>query len=413
MSFKLPSIIKTISKELEKKGAKAIVVGGSVRDFYLGFEIKDYDIEVYNLDSLQTLQDILTPYGSLNLVGKSFGVLKFKCDGDEYDFSFPRTESKVGQGHKGFDVKIDGFMSFKEASKRRDFTINAMGYDIQEDKFLDPYGGMSDIKNKLLKHIDDITFQEDPLRVYRAVQFCARIEVKLDAQTTFLCKKMVDADMLETLPKERILAEFEKLFFKASNPSLGFELMKELGVLKHFRELDALSQEVYAETLKNLDSMRKSLDADVKTNLVFMFATLCFKFKDLQECENFILRFSDEKKLLKRVQTLLRCSGEVLDKELSDKDIRILATKIKISELVTFLKAIDTQIYDLEQRAKELGVYTKPLDALIMGKDLVSLGLKPSLEFKKILDGVYELQLSGKISTKKEALEFVGSLKNG
>ncbi len=121
----IPKILKTISYSLQKHHAKAIIVGGSVRDHFLKLPIKDYDIEVYGLDNLEQLETILSEFGSVNLVGKSFGVLKFVYEKEEYDFSFPRLESKVGKGHRGFDVETDGSMGFKEAALRRDFTVNA------------------------------------------------------------------------------------------------------------------------------------------------------------------------------------------------------------------------------------------------------------------------------------------------
>jgi len=130
--MRLPSLLIDISNRLKSYHSKAIVVGGSVRDHFLSIPIKDYDIEVYGLDSIEELEEILSIYGSVNLVGKSFGVLKLLFDGDEYDFSLPRIDKKISEGHRGFAIKSDGGMSYNEASKRRDFTINAMGYDIKE-----------------------------------------------------------------------------------------------------------------------------------------------------------------------------------------------------------------------------------------------------------------------------------------
>jgi tRNA nucleotidyltransferase (CCA-adding enzyme) len=222
LMMKLPEILKTISKRLKEEHAKAIVVGGSVRDHFLKLPSKDYDIEVYGLESLEVLEKILSEFGSVNLVGKSFGVLKFVHNKEEYDFSFPRTEAKVAQGHKGFEVQTDGKMDFKTASKRRDFTINAMGYDIEEKTFLDPFDAQEDIKNKILRHIDDDSFVEDPLRVYRVVQFSARFEFELADETKVLCKEMITKGMLEELPKERVYGEWKKLLLKAEKPSLGF-----------------------------------------------------------------------------------------------------------------------------------------------------------------------------------------------
>ena len=104
--MKLPDILLIISKRLKEEHAKAIVVGGSVRDHFLQLPIKDYDIEVYGLDTMEKLEKILSEFGSVNLVGKSFGVLKFVHEKEEYDFSFPRLESKVAEGHKGFEVPV-------------------------------------------------------------------------------------------------------------------------------------------------------------------------------------------------------------------------------------------------------------------------------------------------------------------
>jgi len=100
-----------------------LLLWGSVRDYFLNLPIKDYDIEVYALGSMEELEKILLEYGSVNLVGKSFGVLKFVFDGEEYDFSFPRTERKVAKGHGGFEVVCSRDMEFSQASLRRDFTI--------------------------------------------------------------------------------------------------------------------------------------------------------------------------------------------------------------------------------------------------------------------------------------------------
>ncbi|MDQ7086036.1 MAG: hypothetical protein Q9M36_14485 [Sulfurovum sp.] len=239
--MKLPYILQRISQDLAQNHAKAIVVGGAVRDHFLALPSKDYDVEVYGLADMEALEEILSAYGTVNLVGKSFGVLKFTHEREEYDFSFPRLEAKIGQGHRGFEVEINGKLDFKEASRRRDFTINALGYDIENKDFLDPFDGRKDMKQHILRHIEDKTFIEDPLRVYRAVQFCARFGYTLANDTFALCQTMIAEGMLEELPKERIYSEWTKLLLKSPKPSKGFALMKSLGILKrYFPELDIL-----------------------------------------------------------------------------------------------------------------------------------------------------------------------------
>jgi tRNA nucleotidyltransferase (CCA-adding enzyme) len=384
---KLPNILQTISSKLNSQNAKAILVGGSVRDHFLGLELKDYDIEVYGLGSIDELESLLKEYGHVKLVGKSFGVLKFIYEGFEYDFAFPRREVKSGVGHKGFDIVSDGFMSYEEASKRRDFTINALGYEIETKEFLDPFGGLEDIERKVLRHIDDKTFVEDPLRVYRGVQFCARLEYCMDFKTKELCKQMVRDKNLEELPKERVFEEIKKLLLKAKKPSIGFELLKEFGATL------SLPKET---NIKTLDKFSK--------NTLTLMLTLLTLHLPQKEIEEFLTRLTDEVKLIASVKAYVKSYQSLLEDEFkpSDTKLRRLATEVnlkklsKICEDKSFLKD-----------AKRLGVENEPLKELLQGRDLIALGYKPSGEFSKILKAVYELQLKGKITDKNQAIEFV------
>ncbi len=297
MRTDLPQTVRTITEVLHRKGARAMLVGGAVRDMLMEKAVKDYDIEVYGLKTLEALEAVLSSFGSVNQVGKSFGIVKLRVGEEEYDFSFPRTEQKTGKGHRGFDVTVDGTLSFKAAAKRRDFTINAMGYDIISGEVLDPYGGFDDLKRGVLRHIDDATFVEDPLRVYRAVQFAARFGFNVAQETARLCQKMVDEGMLEELPKERIFEEWRKLLLKAPKPSVGFELMREWGITKrYYPELHALigcpqdpkwhpEGDVWVHTLMALDAMQgelkiknEKLKISDKQKLKLLFAVLCHDF---------------------------------------------------------------------------------------------------------------------------------------
>jgi len=451
--MQVPNILKTISNALQKYNAKAIIVGGSVRDYFLKLPSKDYDIEVYGLDNLEQLEKILSKFGSVNLVGKSFGVLKFVHEKEEYDFSFPRLESKVGKGHRGFDVETDGSMTFEQAALRRDFTINAMGYDIEAKAFLDPFNAQEDIDAHLLRHIDDYSFVEDPLRVYRAVQFCARFGYELATETKKLCINMVKDGLLEELPKERIYKEFVKLLLKSPKPSVGFKLIRELGILRYFPELEAiidvpqdpkwhLEGDVWVHTMMCIDTMVGLLGEDKKQNLKYMFAILCHDFGKATTTEedgciraighehegtdltkSFMYRLTSEHDFIESILPLVEHHlkpSQFYDAKSKDKAIRKLATKVNIEELVIIAKADflgrTTQEslrgnYEagewLLEKAKGLKVQNKPLDNLLQGRDLIDLGLEPSSEFKMILEKVYDLQIEGDVSTKEEALEYV------
>jgi len=456
--MKLPEIIKEVSQKLQKRGARAIVVGGSVRDHFLNLPIKDYDVEVYGLDSLDELVSILEQYGSVNLVGKSFGVLKFSYDGEEYDFSFPRTESKVDSGHRGFDITVDGQLEYKEAARRRDFTINSIGYDIQAKEFIDPFGGLKDIEAKRVKHIDESTFIEDPLRVYRAVQFIARFGFELAEDTFMLCKKMVQDGMLDELAKERIYEEWKKLLLKSNKPSIGFELMRKLGILEsYFPELQAIvavpqspkwhpEGDVWVHTMMALDAMQKELkqELDDKQKLKFLFAILCHdlgkathtkvdengdirsighEYAGVEPTRDMMYKLTDEHDFIEAILPLVEHHlkpSQFYSGKAKASAIRRLATKVNIEELVVVAKAdflgrttAESQagIYHagewLLEKSNSLNVASRPLDCILQGRDLIELGLKPSPQFKEILDAVYTEQLEGNIASKENAIEFV------
>jgi tRNA nucleotidyltransferase (CCA-adding enzyme) len=148
--------------------------------------------------------------------------------------AIPRRESKSGKGHKDFVVEGDPNMNIEEAAQRRDFTINAMYRDLASDELIDPYGGEKDLAEKVLKAVDPKTFVEDPLRVYRGVQFAARFGLKVDEETFELMKNMVEDGELDHLPPERVTGEIKKLLLQAERPSIGFELMRELGIIEMY-----------------------------------------------------------------------------------------------------------------------------------------------------------------------------------
>ena len=447
----IPKIIYDISQDLTLHNAKAIAVGGCVRDHFLHLPTKDYDIEVYGLESMDILIDILQHYGTVNLVGKSFGVLKFSYDGDEYDFSLPRSE----KGHRGFDVTLDGSMHFKSAAKRRDFTINAMGYDISQAKFLDPYNAMDDIEHRVLRHIDDDTFTEDPLRIYRAIQFSARFGYNLAISTLKLCKEMVANGMLEHLAIERIYSEIKKLLLKSPKPSIGFELMRELGILSYYPELKALiglpqspkwhpEGDVWIHTLMSLDAMVPLLGSDEQRNLRYMFAILCHdlgkalsttidadqkiqsighEYKGREVTKMFMQRLTNEKSFIESLLPLVEHHlkpSQLYMAQSKESAIRRLATKVNIEELVVIAKAdflgrstqeAKSGYYPagewLLEQSKKIGVASKPLDNILQGRDLIEIGLTPSPRFKEILDAVYSLQLDGRLNTKEQAIAYV------
>src|SRR5690242_4449345 len=145
----------------------------------MGAQPKDWDLEVYNLDATR-LREILDQFGPVNVVGEAFTVYKL---GKDLDVSIPRRERKAGRGHRAFVIEGDASMSVTEATRRRDFTINAILQDPLTGELIDPYEGRRDIQQRVLRVVSSDTFVEDSLRVLRAAQFAARFEFDIHPDT--------------------------------------------------------------------------------------------------------------------------------------------------------------------------------------------------------------------------------------
>ena len=397
--IEIPKFLAPLLNALQEKGASAVLVGGFVRDSLLGEALKDIDIEVYNIDDFETMAEILKPFGALNFVGKSFGILKLSTKEFEIDFSLPRLEKKIASGHKGFEILLDPKLSFKEAAQRRDFTINAMGYNANSDTFLDPFCGYKDLKNKRLTYVNKKSFVEDPLRVLRAVQFCARFELTCSDELIELSRSLCENGAIKELPKERIFEELCKLLLKSKKPSRGLTLFETLHLTRYFPEiLDKNGM------FASLDSFVNLKTNDDKRDLILMFGLISFHFKNAQEVDEFINKFSNEIELKKEVQKLYMYRYSFADmKILSDYDILLLSTKIKIQDLLLIYEAQGVDISKIKARASELGVLTCKPKALLYGRDLIALGLTPSKQFSEILESAYDAQLQQLFQSADEA----------
>lgn len=459
MKLPIPPILQKITDMLAAKGAKAVVVGGAVRDSLLGLECKDWDIEVYNIDNQDELKSYLEVFGVVNSVGKSFGVLKLKSGNSEFDFALPRLEKKVAKGHTGFTVRVDSKLEFVDATKRRDFTINAIGYDIAEKKIVDPYGGIADLKKRILRAVDSDTFIEDPLRIYRAVGFAARFNLTLEHKTAQLCKEMIKEQMLEEISRERIWEEWKKFLLKAKKPSRAFELMHQFGMIKHyFEELELLigleqdplfhpEGDVWTHTMLTIDAMQNIIKQeqieDEKLKLRLMLAALTHdlgkvvttktvdgKIRSPGHCKagveptrSLLYKLTNEHKFIDSVLPLVEHHmkpAQLFFGGAKAAAIRRLAKKVTIKELVLVAKAdfLGRDTNDakegffeagewLLQKAKELQVESKALDNIITGKDLIALGFTPSERFKVILEDVYNKFTEDDLQSKAAALEYV------
>ena len=411
MSVNYPKSLHKIFFKLIEHGIKPIIVGGYVRDALMQRESHDIDIELYNVASLEYVEKLLEEFGSVNGVGRSFGILKLHYQEIELDFSLPRSDSKIATGHQGFHIKVDPSLDFKAASSRRDFTINAMGYDTQTKELLDPFHGKKDLQQKRLKAVDLKKFDEDPLRVLRAVMFHARFEFTLDAALFHKCKTMIEADVLKELPQERIFEEIKKILLKSKRPSKGFYLLKQLGGFRFFTEFSQLRDEEYKEILQALDSCKKEQIANEEEILAIMLALLCSKFSKT-ETDSFLNKLTKSKKLITLVERVTQTQLRL--EEYNNYEIYKLATQINIDLFVKYLEALhhgtkNKEITLLKQKAEELEVLYKKAAPFIMGRDLIALGMKPSENFSKILTDAYEAQMHEAFQNRDEARHWLVS----
>ena len=230
-------------KTLSDKGAKTYYVGGYVRDMILGKENKDIDIEIHYITEKEFLDTCKSFDLDIKLCGQAFGVYKAVIDGQDIDFSFPRTEKLIGTKHTDFEIIVDPFIGELKASQRRDFTINALMMDTQTETILDFHKGMEDLENKVIRHTSD-KFSEDALRVYRAAQFASRFGFIVALETLELCKQI---DVTH-LPQERIQEETYKAFTKGT-PSIYFDILKSVGIelVKEYRSIDKIAKKYDVE----------------------------------------------------------------------------------------------------------------------------------------------------------------------
>ena len=220
---------KKILEQIKKYNGKLYRVGGCVRDYFLNIKPKDIDYLVTNIE-LKDLQQILSNFGKANEVGKSFGIITVIIDNESYDFAIPRTEFSTGDGHKDFEVKTNKNLSVIDDLSRRDCSCNAIAIDVDAGKIIDPYDGVLDIKNKIIRAVRDPydRFEEDPLRILRAIQFAARFNFEIE-ENTFKAMQSLASTIL-TCPAERIHAEFDKVLSKIQSNETLIKILKDSGI---------------------------------------------------------------------------------------------------------------------------------------------------------------------------------------
>lgn len=237
---------------------KKYLVGGAVRDKMMGRTPKDFDYVIVGATQADVQRLIDDGYAQ---VGADFPVFLHPETGDEY--ALARVERKTGVGYHGFTVEADEHVTIEDDLARRDLTINSMAIEL-DGALVDPYGGMSDLHNRVLRHTSP-AFSEDPLRVLRLARFAARFkDFSIAPETVEMCQALCLGGELEHLSIERIWVELGKGFSETS-PARFLAVMRQLGAVKHClilrdlfgEEADNAEQQPIAECLDIVGAQRR------------------------------------------------------------------------------------------------------------------------------------------------------------
>lgn len=424
-----------IFSELLGYGFTPYMVGGYPRDCLLGVNSKDMDVEVFGC-SIEQLESVLSQFGKVSTVGKRFGIIKLTTEYGEYDFSVPRRDNLVGIGRGGFEVEFDLSLTPTEASKRRDFTFNAMFMGI-DGEIIDPHNGMEDLRLKRLRHTSS-AFIEDPTRVLRGMRFCGQLDLRPYRRTTELCKLMFER--YSEIEDDMIWAEWEKWAKRSVKPSRGLSFLWVTRWIHHYPELYNMTRvpqepewhpegSVWQHTKHVVDEMVNLCDRDMvygDERVIRVFGALlhdCGKPATTTINEegriaspahdevgvdialSFMERIHAPKRFHQPVADMVRYHMRHIH-HVTPRTARRLSAKLTEITKNDWLAIVEADhsgrpplpkgipeaaqtMYDL-MTTEEQDNKVKPL---VLGRHLIVAGFQPSPNFGTVLSYVYELQL--------------------
>jgi tRNA nucleotidyltransferase (CCA-adding enzyme) len=452
--LQLPPALVEIVRELRAPGFRALVVGGAVRDALLGFEAKDIDVEVYGIP-YDRLVELLGQHGNVDLVGKSFGVVKFRT----WDFSIPRRDNKIGLGHRDFRSTFDENITPREAASRRDFTINSMAYDPVTGELLDFFGGQADLESRILRATSP-AFSEDPLRVLRGMQFACRFDLEIAPETASFARSI--ASEYSTLPRERVAEEFMKWATKAAWPGRIAAYLVGTGWIVHFPEIGRIrgvpqdpswhpEGDVGAHTMYVVNAAahiaeRDGLEGDERAVLLFSALTHDFAKADTTELRErdgkmrwtswghepaagpaaraFLEGIGIKSSIVDQVRPLVEnhLAHTAVGRDVTPRAVRRLAMRLapaSITQLVRLIEAdcsgrppLPPGLPDGAVRIREMAaaqaVGERPQPPLILGRHVLPyFDERPGRHIGEVTRTAYEAQADGAFSTEEEALKWL------
>ncbi|MBR2508566.1 MAG: CCA tRNA nucleotidyltransferase [Lentisphaeria bacterium] len=410
-----------IVKKIRQNGGNAYFVGGFVRNLLLGKACKDIDIASTMIPS-----DMLKIFPGAQSAGASFGVLIVKSEGFHFEVATAREERLYMDGRH--PEKVQYTKDFKTDSERRDFTVNAMFYDPENMEIIDFHNGINDLQKGILRTVGDSTrrFQEDYLRMLRAIRFSAAYDLKIAPETWQSIKE--NAHLCLKIAPERIRQELD-LMFSSKNAFKAFELLDRSSILQillpEVHILHTVEQpanfhpegDVFKHTLLMLKRMAYP-SADLAWSIILhdIGKKPCFfrdhkgihffghEAKGAVMAEEILTRLSFSNNRKKLISTLVKDHMRfvqvknmrlaTLRKLLAREDLKLLMELNRLDSVCS-CNLMEDWLFMLDSLAKYQNQEILPTPA-IGGSDLLKMGIKPGPDFKKILNFLYEMQLSGK-----------------
>lgn len=459
-------------------GDNVYVVGGGVRDSIRKIPISKKDLDLLILHHpTEKIVELLGSHGRVDLVGKSFGVIKFNRQGSTYDIALPRKDTpKITQKrtHKDFVISADPELPIETDLERRDFRCNSMAVRLSDGNLIDPFDGQEDINQKKLRLTNIQAFPDDPLRIIRAARFASVLEYTIEPE---IYKAAKDVD-LTGLSVERINEELIKILLDSPTPSVGLEELFILGALKQ------LLPELFSLTLSIQDSkfhpekdryghhsvwQHTKITVDQAGRLAALFQLekqpklallLAALFHDVGKPETATWEYKKERMVItnnrhdiisekitkaifsrfkifswegydlrKTVLPLIRChhrASEIWQNRdiVTKKAFNRLAAEVNGEiELLVLLDAADRAGRDEKPVTKldeegqwllntfaKMKVSKETIQPLILGRDLIEMGISPGPEMGKILKQLYQKQLDNEFDSKDLGLEVAKKL---
>ena len=423
---------QTVSHRLAQAGFRSALVGGAVRDLLLGRTPSDFDlVTTARPDELQKI------FPEAKLVGASFGVVIIRVDGIDMEVATARSERSYLDGRHPENISYT--TDFSLDAQRRDFTVNAMMYDLERGELLDYTGGVEDLKRGILRTVGDpaARFNEDYLRILRAVRFAAKLGFALDAKLEAALK--THAGLVEELSCERIFAELD-MMLTGKSPARAIKLLEDTGILAHIlpevavlREVSQPPQfhpegDVLEHTLLMLSRMPLSSRRLAWSVLLHDVGKAATRTVD----ENGRIRFFGHESKGAEIAEVIcrRLRMPIADME---SCIHAIANHMRFASVTAMKtaklrKLIGEADFSMELELHRLdcicsnglmdgfnflldtmNIYSGSEKALpppfVRGKDLIANGIEPQVKFKAVLDAIYERQLAGEFPDAQSAIQ--------